>query len=320
METSREVRRLSELRAQDIFGKIEAMGSSITFHAESNNASWPYVVVPDFQSHAQVLVSNQVSMGAVSTLAIHPLVEPPLQGRWETFSQYLYRGWMRNGHLFQDQVDPTSNLPFNATTHHTKAEEWDTKGIAPYIWSPENEDDDSKPVQTSDFYFPYWQHVPAADFNPLINMDVAQQEPFSDAIADMLVTNEAVMTNITNATFLLNQYKTSHFQEEHLLEPHTYYLQPIRETLEDENAPIVGFLSAFLRFGFLFENILPAYETYLKVIVANSCEEQPNSYRLWPGGKVQFVGFGKSCNVHSLLWSILSALLGSQIPRQEAEG
>jgi hypothetical protein len=291
-ETSHEIRRLSQLRAKDIFEKIEAMGSSITFHAESNNMSWPFVVVPDFQSHAQVLVSNQVSTGAVSTLAVHPLVEPSLQDKWETYSQYTYYSWMRNGHLFEEQVDPTpSNPPINGS-HHTKFEKWDSEGITPYIWSPDDTHATFQNTASSDFYFPYWQHVPAADYNPLINMDVSQQEPFIDAISDMMSTKQAVLSNITNATFLVNQYESSRFQEKHLLEPHLYFLQPLRKSLEDEDAPIVGFLSAFLRFGFLFEELLPSYESYLKVIVANSCEERPNSYRLWPGGEVQFVGFG----------------------------
>ena len=283
-----EIVQVSQTRARQIFENIEGLGTFFTSYTAATNATMPFVIMPDFQVHA--LVSSQITGAA--TLTIHPLVTEENRERWESFSQSTYYEWMEESSNYDRTVNPKLYVDRLTTgTEADRAKEsqrWNVTGIVPRIWKEIEGNVSGTPVSTAPQYFPEWQRAPSSDYNPFTNLDMASHPLFKRSIEGMLETDHPVLTDVTDASFLVKKYDRR-FPAEDQAEPHSYLLQPIYDDLE-VNSTAVGFLSAFLRWGTFFENVLPEYETGIMVVLYGTCGRQ-FSYIL-NGYSADFLGNG----------------------------
>jgi len=285
---TKEIETLSQLRAQEIFESLETLSTFFTSHVVATNSTrWPYVLIPDFQVHA--MLSSKM-IGA-ATLTLHPLVTKANRRGWEQFSQYAYYDWMEESHDYDRQVNPDLYIGLRDETVGSdpdkEAERWNATGISPSIWKAFNGHRSVRePVGAADMYFPEWQRAPASDYNPTTNLDMASQPDIKSAIDSMLEANAPVLTRITDASFLLDQYDRR-FSESMVNEPHSYLLQPIYDGLEVDRA-VVAVLSAFFRWGRFFDNVVAENERGLMLILEGSCGQR-YTYVL-NGYKAEFLG------------------------------
>ena len=248
----------------------------------------PFVVMPDFQVHA--MVSSKITGAA--TLTIHPLVTEANRERWEAYSQSTYREWMEESSKYDRKVNPKLYVDQRDTAVEKdlskENQRWNVTGIVPHIWQKFEGNNSDAPASKSPRYFPEWQRAPSSDYNPFTNLDMASHPVFRSSIEGMLETDHPVLTDVTDASFLVNKYDRR-FPAAEQKEPHSYLLQPIYDDLE-ANSTAVGFLSAFLRWGIFFENVLPEYETGIMIVLYGSCGRQ-FSYIL-NGYSAEFLGNG----------------------------
>ena len=283
-----EIVQVSQTRARQIFDNIEGLSTFFTSYTLAANSTWPFVVIPDFQVHA--MLSSQVTGAA--TLTIHPLVSEENRQRWEVYSRDNYFEWMEESSNYDRTVNPELYVDQRNTNiekdSNKEDQRWNVTGIVPSIWRQVEGNFSGIPATSAAKYFPEWQRAPSSDYNPFTNLDMASHPVFKSTIEGMLETDHPVLTAVTDASFLLKKYDRR-FPPEEQKEPHSYLLQPIYDDLE-VNRTSVGFLSAFLRWGTFFENVLPEYETGIMIVLYGTCGRQ-FSYIL-NGYRAEFLGNG----------------------------
>ena len=168
---------------------------------------------------------------------------------------------------------------------------WDLTGINPSIWTTPDDsynynEPEALPEHAQEVYSPFWQRSPVEDFAAFAGLDLYSVELFTKVIDGMLEMDHPVLTEVTDASFLSLNYD-KRFPPQAAEMPHLYLLQPIYDTLF-ENRTTVGFLSAFLRFGAFFDNILNDEQYGILIVLESSCGQQ-FSYQL-KGRDAHFMG------------------------------
>ena len=231
------------------------------------------MVFPDFQ--VKGMLSNKET--GAHTLSINPLVYPSQVDAWARFSVYK-NDWMAEAHVYDKTVhsDLYSLAHFNTTDRHDSASRWNVTGITPYIWyAPGGRGATNytarHKVRESILYAPIWQQAPPCDFQPQINLDLRSDPIFERMIDGMINTNHAVITQVVDATQLDTNYDFR-FNPSEQAEPHSFLLEPVYDSLT-VNRTMVAFLSAFLRWGLFFTDVLPDSEQGIYVVLMNDCEQ-----------------------------------------------
>ena len=107
----------------------------------------------------------------------------------------------------------------------------------------------------------------------------------------MLAVNHPVITSVVEATRLETNYQYR-FDPKEYAEPHSYILTPVYDTL-GKNRTAVAFLSAFLRWGAFFTDVLPSSQHGIFVVLESTCG-QTFTYEIF-GHKAVYMGEG---NLH----------------------
>ena len=245
-------------------------------------------MIPDFQVHG--MVSNK--MTGAATLTICPIVRDANRSAYEKFTSENYYQWMEESHKYDERVSPelfqlerNENFP---KAPQKESQRWYKTGIVDHIWKFEEGQLYGTTSGKKEIYFPDWIRSPAPDFSPGTNFDFGSNPVIKQTIEGMLEEDHPVLTEVTDAGYLLTKYDRR-FPLEDQLEPHSYLLQPIYDNLTFNRA-IVGFLSAFFRWGKFFENVLPEYETGIIIVLYGSCG-QAFSYVV-NGYEATFLGNG----------------------------
>lgn len=194
----------------------------------------------------------------------------------------------------------------NATSGFDRSDDlWNVTGITPFIWEMNysgfraamrasgngTRPDRSKfqmPAKRSDMYLPRWQRAPAPDYRPGTNENFASKNIFKNVIKGMLENDRPVLSEVVEATFLNKNYN-KRFDPLTQMEPHSFLLQPIYDTLKTDRKP-AAVLSAFFRWGLFFENVLPQTQDGIIVVLNGTCG-QTFTYEL-KGKKAYYLGQG----------------------------
>jgi hypothetical protein len=284
-----EIVQVSQSKARSIFDNLESLSTFATSYALAGNLTWPFVVIPDFQVHA--MVSSQIT--GADTVGLYPLVSNQNREMWEVYSQYTYYGWMAESHRYDSDVNPTLYVDpaKNSSRDPMKASLlWNATSIEPYIWHFDNGENGARlPAKEAATYAPQWQVAPAYEYDPLTNTDMLSHPVFQSPIKAMLEKDKAVLTDVTDASFLWTQYDDGRFPVDERVEPHSYLLQPVYSNMEVDRTT-VAVLSAFLRWGQFFDRALPEYETGILLVLHGTCGRK-FSYIL-NGHKASFLGDG----------------------------
>lgn len=251
--------------------------------------NWPFVVFPDFQVRG--LLSNQDTQA--HTLSINPLVYAKDVDAWTTFTTNNQE-WLGEAHAYDQNVHPDlyEMESHESTYDHDASVRWNETGVTPYLWVHDADDRYAKKqVEETLFYTPIWQRAPPCDYATQINQDLRSDPTFTRFIDGMLAVNHPVITTVVEAAFLETNYEFR-FDPEQYAEPHSYVLTPVYDVLT-ENRTAVAFLSAFLRWGAFFTDVLPSSQHGIFVVLESTCA-QTFTYEIF-GNKAVYLGEG---NLH----------------------
>jgi len=286
-----EITEYSQLKTKHVFTNLETFGVTLTSFAEAEKMLWPYVVVPDFQVRG--LMSNQET--GAHTISINPFVYPQDLDKWSRFTAYS-QGWEQEARDYDQFVHEELYVLEHYNTsddHHDEATRWNVTGMTPYVWTTEGKGMDHSQQERTQvdgelFYTPIWQRAPPCDFSSQINMDLRSDPTFTQFIDGMVEKNHPVITKVVDASYLDTNYE-SRFNPAEQAEPHSYLLEPVYDSLF-ENRSMVAFLSAFVRWGLFFDDVLPDHEQGLFVVLENTCN-QTFTYEIL-GHKAVYIGEG----------------------------
>ncbi|CAB9505205.1 Receptor-type guanylate cyclase gcy [Seminavis robusta] len=286
-----EIAEFAQVKTVHVFNNLENFGVSMTSYAQDQNMTWPFVAFPDFQVRG--ILSNEET--GAHTLSVNPFVYPKQLEVWGRFTQYK-SDWMAEAHVYDKQVHEELYVLDHHNTsdaHHNPDFHWTKVGITPYIWYTDGGKADTNytaryPVEESLLYTPIWQRAPPCDYQPQINLDLRSDPVFQRFIDGMIDTEHAVITQVTDATYLDTNYE-SRFDPAEQAEPHSYILEPVYDTLT-ENRTMVAYLSAFMRWGVFFTDVLPDHEQDIYVVLESTCG-QTFTYEIF-GHKSVYLGEG----------------------------
>jgi hypothetical protein len=280
------------MKTDRVLSNLETFGATLTSYAKSTGQRFPYVVFPDFQVRG--LLSNE-GTGA-HTLTFNPLIFEKDLERWAKFSSEN-QGWLAEGHYYDKVVHPELFEVEHYETDYDHNEElrWNITGITPYVWTKNDEDRYARdPVGLAPLYSPLWQRAPVCDYAPDVNQDLRSDPAFTDSVDGMLQVHHAVITPVVDATYLETNFEYR-FDPEEKAEPHSYVLMPVYDNLT-VNRTMVAFLSAFLRWGTYFDDVLPEHEQGIFVVLESSCG-QSFTYEIF-GRKAVYLGEGDQHDIN----------------------
>lgn len=256
-----ELQQVSQIAATNNFATVNSMTTTITTFAMFANETWPFVTIPNFE----YLGKELLDLSGAAYVGIIPFVSSSNKLRWENYS-VQNQGWIQQG---DDRTEPGVNatpiIPFifRANANST--------GILPETRPP------------NPYYGPLWQIAPSTIAPSLVNYNAFDVESFRNLYQTMVVTKQAVLSEVINGQ-TLNVSDPAHW-------PQSYLAAPIfKDAASGSRSDLVGSLVAVLPWHTYFENVLPGGNGGLLAVMHDSFN-QTVTYRI-DGPKVTFLGLG----------------------------
>eukprot|EP00934_Nitzschia_sp_Nitz4_P007117 Nitzschia sp. Nitz4//scaffold45_size130396//87784//91702//NITZ4_003463-RA/size130396-processed-gene-0.197-mRNA-1//1//CDS//3329552440//7107//frame0 len=232
-----EVIDVSAVTADNIYAAMTQVQLTIETYAQDNNATFPFITVPHFESKAQQMfrLSGATSLG----FSVIVLEEEKLE--WQNYS-VANQGWI------QDGLD-------------TQGEGTVAVDIFPYI----NRKDtyivpDEGPADP--YYAVTWQLAPTPAVPTNVNFnEMTGRMPL--LVLEMDETHQPALSKVLDASDNLQQATESF---ERLGSPQAVIVQPLIAAQE-----FVGYLTTILPWNTYFENILPEGTKPLHMVLRNTC-------------------------------------------------
>jgi len=234
------------------------------------------VVFPDFQVRG--ILSNEET--GAHTLSVNPLVFNKDLEAWNEFA-VNNQEWMAQAHMYDKEVNKEiyEMEHYDSEYPHDQTVRWNVTGISPFMWKYNATDRYIRePVDEALVYTPIWQRAPPCDYATQVNMNLASYPAMTEFIDAMLALDHPVITHVVEATYLETNYEYR-FDPEEYAEPHSYVLHPVYDSLL-HNRSAVAFISAFIRWGVFFTDVLPAHEQDIYVVLENTCG-QTHTYEIF---------------------------------------
>jgi hypothetical protein len=194
-----------------------------------------------------------LEISAAEMIMFTPVVSSQISDAWGLYS-YRNQGWIKDGLAVQGQADVYPGI------------------VTPAIHS-------FAPLRQKDNYAPLWQIAPAPTDAKLVNLDMFESFPWYERLAKgvqeerhVLLSEEVNMTTLVPGDRI-----------------RSVSVHPVFESFE-EDALILGFLSAVIPWDHYFSNVLPAGTRRLNVEVQDTCGSA-FTYAV-EGPSVSFLGYG----------------------------
>jgi hypothetical protein len=182
-----------------------------------------------------------------------PAVSSEVSDAWGLYS-FQNQGWIKDGLAVQGLGDVDPGL------------------VTPAIHS-------FAPLREKETYAPLWQYAPAPTDAKLVNLDMFESFPWYERLAKGVQEGRHVLlSEEVNMTTLVPGHRIR-----------SVSVHPVFKSFE-ENAPILGFLSAVIPWDHHFSNVLPAGTRRLDVEVEDTCGSA-FTYTV-EGPSVSFLGYG----------------------------
>jgi hypothetical protein len=246
----------SQSQVVDMVATTQALRNNIVSYAMDTDATWPLVIIPDFEARHVDFVSGNAadatrttySAGATTTrdaksnraaveLALLPLVETSDRSAWETWAPE-HDDWILDGIIFRAIFSGGSTESAKQTLKRAD-------GISPYIhqgstisetypydleFLPAVIDGGTTGNSTRNYFLPVWQSSPIP-FYPKqdVNYDNLALPEFQEAFDVMKESKRSVLSKILP---LRNpEDGEDRGRDGRRAEPHSYLLEPIFEKL-----------------------------------------------------------------------------------------
>jgi hypothetical protein len=275
-------------------GAIAALSTSVTSFALASNATWPFVIVPNFE--AQVRHINELA--GVNRTAFAVVVEAKNRAMWEQkYVPQNYLIWLEESRKINELFNPKSNATVPGQVGPPEGE---VAEQGPSEVSYEGMPDFSKGYSSQIFdyifnsegqprfviskgigpFLTWWQTAPidGSDVDEgLVNADMNTDPTFNRDLIDRLSQRKAALGGMTLIGYGGVNDPTSGF----------YY--PVLQDLR-EDSPLGGSLASLIYWLPFFSNILPQGAVGLIGVLENTCE-QGFTFQL-DGAAVKFKGEG----------------------------
>jgi len=254
---------------EEAFG---AVTDTITAHAQTSAATWPFVTVPFFVHHGHHALE---SSSGVNYFSYCPLVKPEQRSAWESYA--IGNSWWLEEDGDTDQTEALTE----AEQQVIVANETAALIVHPDIYQMNNASGDITTELSGELYCPHWQAVPVPQDTSVVNFDVLSEPILQDLFQAMVATNGPVISRTLfdsqelEMSFAVamesNNNTTTSLSTENTTGPQSYLMYPIYETFEYDAAQIVGLVEIPLNWLAVLRDLLPPEEFGLFYVLNNTC-------------------------------------------------
>lgn len=224
---------------------MNGLARTLTTYALEQNLTWPYVVHPNFEYHAQTLLEH----GAFEVVVFAPFVKHEARSEWEAFSIETRHKMVHDAHIARygnlDHLkDPTGATFPPFISKHTK------EGLIP---APERE-----------VYLPFWHFSPPLYVEAALNNDLMGLPAGHSMHALIELYNETCTSMVTPYTTVGASFsKEMHDQMHSKVRgsqsdfPHSFFGHPVYEDMSGSpDARMVGIIGAAASWDVSMRNLL----------------------------------------------------------------
>ena len=314
-------------------GAITSLAISFTSYARSQNATWPFVTMNDFQQRA----ASARALSDCLFLELLPLITDETRADWEEYA-LIEKGWLDEGRDYQEKLDIgisrrqlvgngsyTGNnvLDFVAGKHNG------TSNIANQIFLF---DADFVPVVDPGPgpYFPIWESSPIlTEPRDLVNYNLLYYPDYAPYINHTYYTEQISIGGIdtaprggvthpllTTSFFAFITSFTAGELVDYLGDPMSSVYIPVFDSFDDQKK-LVGVIVAVINWATYFQDILPPNTKTMTVVLENTCQG-PFTYQV-QGEQVEYMGQG---DLHDPKFSdyVLSTSLNDTVHLKSSAG
>ena len=236
-----------------------ALATIVSGYAESNNLTWPFVSVENYEAYA----ANARTQGHFEITTTFNLVKEADREEYIKYANNNYEEWVREGHIIQR--GSLERLDGNPEAYHDFIMAEGPDGLM---------EDSGKLV-----YLPAWQYSPPPASFGLVNFNILSIPNYEPVIlAAMTLRNETCYSKVGP----YHSVPIAMTQEEHDAmhdfnevsdsnHPHCTAFYPIRKSIEDPDSEIVAITSASLAWDVALRDLLPEGVLGIHAIIKNTC-------------------------------------------------
>lgn len=256
------------------------MATIVSTYASTNNLSWPFVTVPNFELYG----ANYIKQSHAEVVSTFNLVKEADREAYLNYTTSKRQEWVEESHFIQKGSLERLIDPFSNCTYH------------PFITRPSPEGF-LKDIER-DHYWPSWQFSPPPSSYGLINWNAFSVPDYSGLIDSMVDLNyETLVSKVRHYVGV----PTAMSQEEHeslhskltdssAEHPHSFAFHPVHLDDNDKNSEIVAMLASGTAWDEALLRLLPENVVGIHAIIKNTCN-QSFTYEI-RGHDAFFIGEG----------------------------
>ena len=232
---------------------LKNVANEITAYAQTNNQTWPFVVLPLFESFAM----GHFEHSAAEYIAVNNLVKHEEREAYEIFANQHGEEWVKESHMIRHgNLDLLDQNQENYNPYITQ------KTDGGFI---RDIDRDLYSARTS-------QSPPMKAYGPTLNMNldsIAKNALLTEAV--LALRNETVLSHIKPFTALPAEEHMDFHTDSEADHPHAFMLTPVHSKVHDASSPIVATLTSTVAWDASMLNLLPATVEGIHCVVKNDC-------------------------------------------------
>ena len=249
---------------------VNSVSHTITSYTQATNATWPYIVLPDFEIRGNDVIA---SLSSITSVAFSPIVSLEHREAYEVFTTYN-QGWIADGIRYATGQEPPQDLPRIPDKIYRFLENG-----APHVI-----EDDFAP------FLPIWQQFPVPKIPRDVNFNKFSMEEFARVYVNMEARQSTVISKaVPLPDISLDMEPDSNVTETNLLPPYSLVFGPVYNSLSSASSIVVGIVSEILDWRALFTKLLAVNSYSVMAVMQGSCGDV-FSFDI-RGETVEFLGY-----------------------------
>lgn len=240
---------------------LKSLANEITAYGEltttiNGTTSWPYVVLPQFESFAMGYFDHSDG----EFVGVNNLVYHEDREEYTEWANANYQDWILEGHMLKYGHD--NFLDTDPSLYH------------PYI--SKKMPDSYPPDDARPYYSPRTsQSPPMRSYGPTMNLNIASIGSNGDVIDGvLLLRNETLVTALKPFNALPpEEHQGFHTDAEEVHHPHSFLYHPVYERVKDSTSKIVATLTSSVAWDASMLDLLPETVKGIRCVVKNNCDQ-----------------------------------------------
>lgn len=229
----------------DIRDAYTGFADTVSATARSTNATWPYFVLPRYES----LAHNYLLQSGCEVVVMHHIVSNENREQYHAWAKDAYESQIQEGHMIK--YGNLDKLDQNTSNYKPFVFGWDAgppRVPVPDISIPETNIIGSNGENVS---LALWHHSPPVSTYGLVNWNVCTVPDYQKVISALFaLKNESVVTRVRpyagsiGTAFTAEEHEAMHSAQKGTRSsgdhPHSFMFHPIHRDETDYNSEIVG--------------------------------------------------------------------------------